>query len=90
MTNHVALFKLHLGNGQSIGPSALRSLWSRACLSIDVSVSRRTRQRFGYGDTDTYSMCGSPRLTNLPQIEARLRGLLDESRLIGTLTAIHD
>lgn len=87
--NHVALFKFQLGNGRGIGPDALRSLWSRACGSTDISVSRQTH-RNGFGARDTYLLHGSPRLKDLAIVEARLRHLLDESRLPGTLLAVHE
>lgn len=87
MENHVALFKFHLSSGQSIGPSALRTLWSRACHSPDISVSRQTH-RNGFNAKDTYLLHGSPRLKDLPQVEARLRSLMSESGLAGTLTAV--
>lgn len=88
MHEHVPLFKFNLGNGQSIGPSALRTLWSRACESRDVSVSRQAA-RTG-GTRNTYLLHASPRLKDLPSIEARLRLLMDESRLPGILTAVHE
>lgn len=88
MHNHVALFKFNLGSGQSIGPGALRTLWARACESTDISVSRQT-YRAGSGTKNTYLLHASPRLKDLPLVEARLRMLMDQSKLLGTLTAVH-
>ena len=88
MHGHVALFKFNLSSGQSIGPVALRSLWSRACESADISVSRQT-YRNGAGTKNTYLLHASPRLKDLPLVETRLRLLMNESKLLGTLTAVH-
>jgi hypothetical protein len=77
MTHHIALFSFRLSGGRSIGPSALRKLWSSACDSDDVKVSRVTS---GQGDTvHTYSLCASPRTANLQAVEIRLRGLLEQT-----------
>jgi hypothetical protein len=89
MHNHVALFKFNLSSGQSIGPTALRTLWSRACESTDISVSRQT-YRAGSNTKNTYLLHASPRLKDLSLVEARLRLLMNESRLLGTLTAVHN
>ena len=86
--NHVEFFKLHLVDGQSIGPDALRVLWSRACETSDVSVGRQTR-RTTYGMKDVYSLSASPRLRDQPTIEGRLKMLLLESRLTASVTAVH-
>lgn len=88
MNNHVEFFKLHLVAGQSISPTALRALWSRACQCSDISVSRQTR-RTTYGMKDVYSLSGSPRMKDQPVIESRLKMLLLESRLTASVTAVH-
>lgn len=86
MSNHIQWFQLNVTNGQSIGPAALREIWSRAAESNEISVSRRSRER-NVGNTDIYAFLASPRLKNVSQVEIRLRQLLGESRLIGTLIA---
>lgn len=88
MNNHVEFFKLHLVDGQSIGPAALRTLWSRACESNDISVSRQSR-RTAYGMKDVYSLSASPRMRDQPMIESRLKMLLLESRLTASVTSVH-
>lgn len=88
VNNHVEFFKLHLVAGQSISPAALRTLWSRACQSSDISVSRQTR-RTAYGMKDVYSLSGSPRMKDQPVIESRLKMLLLESRLTASVTSVH-
>ncbi|KAF1717216.1 hypothetical protein [Pseudoxanthomonas wuyuanensis] len=87
MKNHVEWFKFHLRNGQSIGPSALRALWADACGTLDISVSRNV-QTLGPHTTTVYSLHGSPRLQNLAVVENRLRELLEQSKLVGSLTVI--
>jgi hypothetical protein len=86
MHNHIQWFQFNVTNGQSIGPVALRQIWSQAAETADTSVSRRSRDR-SLGRTDTYAFHASPRLKNALQVEARLRRLLEESRLVGTLIA---
>ena len=88
MKHQIAMFKFTLGNGQSIGPAALRTLWERACQSADVSVGRQTS---GFGDEGraTYSLYASQHLQDLPQVERRLRGLLEDSKLSAALIPLH-
>jgi hypothetical protein len=76
MSHQIALFRFRLSKGQSIGPSALRKLWSDACGSKDVDVSRESSD-YGSGDRGfTYSLCGSPRTPNMHDVERRLRSSL--------------
>ena len=77
MTHQIALFSFRLGGGQSIGPAALRRLWSFACESDNVRVSRTPPTQGGR--VHTYALCASPKTANLPAIEMRLRRLLEES-----------
>lgn len=78
MAHHIALFRFRLSGGHSIGPAALRRLWSVACESDEVNVSRVTSNS-GFGDIGhTYSLCGPPRILNLAAIETRLRRMLTE------------
>jgi hypothetical protein len=89
MAHYIPLFRFRLGTGQSIGPTALRRLWSTACGSDDVNVTRETRDA-GYGEqSHTYSLCGPSNTANLANIEARLRRLLAATALTATITLTH-
>lgn len=88
MDKHVPLFKLRLVNGQSIGPSSLRHLWSRACHSDNVSVSRQ-HERMGTQRQSSYLLHGPANMADLHAIEARLRVLVDDSKLLGSISALH-
>jgi len=89
MSHYIALFRFRLSEGQSIGPIALRKLWSTACGTSDVKVSRAASGP-GYGaQSHTYSLCAPPKTVNLAAIEVRLRRLLAEMALTATLTLTH-
>jgi hypothetical protein len=88
MKGHVEYFKIHLGSKQSIGPRALRALWSQASMSEDISVSMQSRQT-SLGSREVYTLSGTPRLIDQPTIEVRLRKLLLDANLIGSITAVH-
>lgn len=88
MSRHVPLFLFRLSNGQSIGPSALRRLWSSACGTDDVTVSRETRETGINAPVHTYTLCG-PASTNLSNIEGRLRRLLADAALTASITSMH-
>jgi len=85
---HVPLFKVRLIAGQSIGPQSLRSLWSKACGSNDVSVSRQA-VRGGPAEKPNYLLHGRADTADLPAIEKRLRALVAESNLSGSISAMH-
>ena len=86
MSNHIPLFQFRLSSGQSIGPRALRRLWSTACSSEDVTVSREVR-KVGYGrQGHVYSLCGPARMADIANVEARLRSLLQENASSATVT----
>ena len=81
------MFKFTLVDGQSIGPKALQALWVRASQSPAVTVGREVG---GFGhNRPTYSLYASQQLQNLPQVEARLRRLLEESKLSAAVIALH-
>ncbi|RPE81921.1 hypothetical protein [Vulcaniibacterium tengchongense] len=88
MKHHIAMFKFTLGNDQSIGPAALQALWARACRSSNVSVGRQ-RPDFGGHGKATYSLYAPQQLPDLPEVEIRLRRLLEESKLSASLVALH-
>jgi hypothetical protein len=89
MSHYIALFRFRLSEGQSIGPAALRKLWSTACGSNDVKVSR-VASGPGYGaQSHTYSLCAPAKTANLATVEVRLRRLLADTALTATLTLTH-
>jgi hypothetical protein len=87
MKDQVAIFRFTLGNGQSIGPTALEALWARACGSSNVSVSRHAGA-FGGDGRPTYCLYASQSLADLPQVETRLRRLMEHSKLRMSLIAM--
>lgn len=84
MKHHIAIFRLTLGQHQSIGPAQLHALWARACQTPHVSVGRTSA-----GDRPTYSLYALQRLENLPLVERRLREALDECKLRASLIPLH-
>jgi hypothetical protein len=79
MSTQIPLFQFRLRNGVSIGPSALRRIWSTASGSSEVTVSRELR-RIGTERTDhVYSLSGPANLFDLPTVETRLRHLLQDA-----------
>lgn len=87
MDNHVEWFQFTLSNGQTIGPAPLRRIWMEASGSTDVTVLRVHRSMLGKR-TAVYSLRASPRLGNIPVVEARLRSLLSSARLDSVLTTV--
>jgi len=88
VSRHIPLFSFRLIDGQSIGPNALRTLWSTACGTDDVAVSRKTREAANSAPIHTYTLCG-PASANVSNIETRLRRLLAEAVLTATITPTH-
>lgn len=88
MAHHVPLFLFRLSNGQSIGPAALRRLWSNACGTEDVVVSRQTRDSGHGAPIHTYTLSG-PTNVNVLNIEGRLRQLFADAALTATITPMH-
>ncbi len=89
MDKHVPLFKLRLVSGQSIGPKPLRSLWAQACSSDNVSVSRQAA-RLGANKQTSYLLQGPANTPDLHSIEQRLRRLIDNFKLTGSISALHN
>ncbi|MFD0321082.1 MULTISPECIES: hypothetical protein [Lysobacter] len=87
MDNHVEWFQFTLSNGQTVGPAPLRLIWMEACGTTNVTVQRMHRYLLGKR-TAVYSLRASPRLGNIPVIEARLRSLLLTARLDSVLTYV--
>jgi hypothetical protein len=76
MQTQVPLFQFRLRNGMSIGPTALRRIWTTASGLNDVTVSRELR-RIGTERTDhVYSLSGPANMFDLPMVETKLRNLL--------------
>ena len=84
--DQIALFRFTLSRHQSIGPTQLQALWARACETPHVSVSRADSTS---PQQPTYSLYASQRLENLPQVERRLRVLLDACNLRASLIPLH-
>jgi len=87
MRPRIALFSFTLSHGQSIGPAALRSLWIRACGSIEIDVARRPSSRGSTGHI--YSLYATQSLVDLGIVERRLRQLLAVAKLEASLTPLH-
>ena len=58
--HQIALFTFTLGRAESIGPQALRRLWTIASGSREVSVGRRESQ-WGDGNRPVYTLRSTPR-----------------------------
>lgn len=82
----VQFFALQVGNRQSIGPQALRTLWATACESLDVCVERRFYNAAG-GRVISYSLCARE-LRDRAHVEARLRTLLERGGYVFTLRSV--
>lgn len=89
MNSQIELFKFTLGNDQSISPSALQAMWARACQTSKVAVSRHVPGGLGTSERPIYSLHGPQQLNDLPQVEQRLRKLLEDASLRVSLIALH-
>ncbi len=72
---------LRLNSSQSIGPAALRELWSQACESNVVSVSREN----SHGSI-SYGLHATVSLMNPRRAEVRMRQLLEQSHFLFSLS----
>lgn len=86
MKHQIAIFRFTLSRHQSIGPTQLEALWARACQTPQVSVSRT---RGATDDRPIYSLYASQQLEDLPQVERRLRLLLEQNDLRASLIPLH-
>lgn len=76
MTHPAALFHFRLSGGHSIGRRELLRLWSAACRSSEVAVSR-VESGAGHGQVGhIYSLFGPSRIPDLHDIENRMRDAL--------------
>lgn len=87
MIEHIPLFNLRLGDGRTIGPKALRRIWSEASGSQDVEVSRTTFHSVGRPDHRLYTLSGPRSMHGLDAIESRLRSLMRE-RTAGSMMTL--
>ncbi|MES2858539.1 MAG: hypothetical protein V4704_05110 [Pseudomonadota bacterium] len=88
MKHQIALFTFTLGNNESIGPDALKSLWARASGTSNVSVSRQPPSNPNR-DRPTYTLYAPQTLDNLRDVELRLRKVLEESHLTASVVPLH-
>lgn len=89
MNRHqIALFTFTLGSRESIGPSALREMWIRACGSRNASVGRR-EPLGGHRDRPVYMLYAEQNLANLREVELEMRRLLEAEHLNASMTALH-
>lgn len=71
----IAIFRFRLPAGQSISRTQLFNLWSAACQTREVSVTR-VESASGFGESGhTYSLWGPAQL-RCPEVERRLRDSL--------------
>lgn len=87
MEEYIEWFHFTLCNGQTIGPAALQSIWSKACESNNVSVLRTHRLTLGKR-TAVYSLRASPRMQDPKRVESRLRNFMEQARLSSVLTVV--
>ena len=75
MANPVALFHFRLDASHGIGRIELLKLWSAACGSNDVAVTR-VESGGGYRRTHTYSLLGPTKNVNIDDAEIRIHDSL--------------
>ena len=88
MATPVALYRFRLSSGYSIGKSELLNLWSAACRSREVAVTR-VESASGFGEKGhTYSLWGSAQMRG-PEIERRIRDSLVAALPKATIVLTH-
>ena len=88
MKHQIALFTFTLGNNESIGPDALKALWTRATGTTNVSVSRQPPSNPNR-DRPTSTWYAPQTLENLREVELRLRRMLEASHLTASVVPLH-
>lgn len=88
MKHQIALFTFTLGSKESIGPDALKALWSRASGTTNVSVSRQPPGNANR-DRPTYTLYAPQTLENLREVELRLCKMLEASHLTASVVPLH-
>ena len=86
--HHIALFTFTLGSTESISPIALRALWANASGIGNVSVGRKNPEG-AWPDRAIYTLYAPQSLSNLQDVELRLRRALENAHLHATLTGLH-
>jgi hypothetical protein len=86
--HHIALFTFTLGSTESISPIALRALWANASGIGNVSVGRKNPEGT-WRDRPIYTLYAPQSLSNLQDVETRLRRALEDAHLHATLTGLH-
>ena len=76
MAHPAALFHFRLSGGHSIGRAELLRLWSGACGSKDVAVSRVESGGSHGQASHTYSLFGPTKVSATLDIETRMRDAL--------------
>ena len=86
--HHIALFTFTLGSTESISPIALRALWANASGIGNVSVGRKILVSDS-ATREIYTLYAPQSLSNLQDVETRLRRALENAHLHATLTGLH-
>ena len=86
--HHIALFTFTLGSTESISPIALRALWANASGIGNVSVGRKNPVGT-WRARPIYTLYAPQSLSNLQDVETRLRRALEDAHLHATLTGLH-
>ena len=73
MAHPAALFHFRLSGGHGIGRRELLRLWSAACHSSDVGVSRVESGNVSGEPAHTYSLFGPIKQLDLHEVETRMR-----------------
>ena len=73
MANPAAMFNFRLSGGRGIGRIELLKLWSAACHSNDVAVSRVESGGATGESAHTYSLFGPVKQLNIYEVETRMR-----------------
>ena len=76
MTNPAALFHFRLSGGHGIGRVELLKLWSDACRSSEVSVTRTESGSAAGQPAHTYSLLGPAKKVDIHEVEHRMRSSL--------------
>lgn len=79
MIHPAALFYFRLSGGHSIGRRELLKLWSVACCSSDVDVSRDESRGVSGPTAHTYSLFGPTKNLDVFNVEKRMREALERA-----------
>ena len=79
MIHPAALFHFRLSGGHGIGRRELLKLWSVACCSSDVAVSRAESRGVLGPTAHTYSLFGPTKNLDVFSVERRMREALEQA-----------